>query len=217
NQGTPFQFIAEHESQTIPVLDLSGVPESEQDNELLRLAAEEAYKPFDLSTGPLIRVTLVKLGTADHGLLLTMHHIISDGWSMNVLIQEVSALYRAFAADEPSPLPELKIQYADFAVWQKEYLKGEVLEGHLDYWRNQLADAPPVLELPTDKPRPAVHTQPGARLPLQFSPALIKALDQVGQREGVTLFMILLAGWQALLSRYSRQTDVVIGSPIANR
>src|SRR6185369_15471416 len=178
---------------------------------------QDAYKPFDLSTGQLVRVALVKFAADDHGLLLTVHHIISDGWSMNVLIQEVSALYKAFAADEPSPLPELKIQYADFAVWQKDYMQGDVLEAHLDYWRGQLAGASPVLELPTDRPRPAVHTQPGARIPVPFSPALTTALEQVGQREGVTLFMTLLAGWQALLSRYTGQSDIVIGSPIANR
>src|SRR6185369_15053912 len=139
-KGTPFQ-------------DRSELPDDERDGELLRLATEDAYKPFDLSTGPLVRVALVKFAADDHGLLLTMHHIISDGWSMNVVVQEVSALYQAFAADEPSPLPELKIQYADFAVWQKDYLQGDVLEAQLDYWRGQLAGAPPVLELPTDRPR----------------------------------------------------------------
>src|SRR6185369_7274082 len=216
-KGTPFQIIAEHQPQTISLLDRSELPESERDNELLTLATEEAYKPFDLSTGPLVRVALVKFAADDHGLLLTMHHIISDGWSMNVVVQEVSALYQAFAADEPSPLPELKIQYADFAVWQKDYLQGDVLEAQLDYWRGQLAGAPPVLELPTDRPRPAVHTQPGARLPLQFPSTLTTALEQVGQREGVTLFMTMLAGWQALLSRYTGQSDIVVGSPIANR
>jgi arthrofactin-type cyclic lipopeptide synthetase C len=146
-----------------------------------------------------------------------MHHIVSDGWSMEILTREVSALYAAYAAGQESPLPELEIQYADYAVWQREWLQGEVLEAQLSYWRKQLADAPAVLELPTDRVRPAQQNHRESSVSLALPVELTTGLKQLGQREEMTLFMTLLAAWQLLLARYSRQADVVVGSPLANR
>src|SRR5829696_4593012 len=177
----------------------------------------ESEQPFDLGQGPLWRARLLRLETEEHVLLFTMHHIVSDGWSMEILTREVSALYEAYAAGQESPLTELPIQYADYAVWQRQYLQGAVLAVQLGYWQAQLAGAPAVLELPTDHPRPAQQSHRGAHLPLQLSAELTTELKQLSRREGVTLFMTLLAGWQLLLARYSRQADVVVGSPVANR
>ena len=181
------------------------------------MAVEEAQRVFDLSRGGLLRQTLLRLGAEEHVLLFTMHHIVSDGWSMEILTREVSALYEAYAAGQESPLTELPIQYADYAVWQREWLQGEVLEEQLGYWRQQLAGAPAVLELPTDRVRPAQQSHRGASLSMQLGAELTAGLKQLSQREGVTLFMTLLASWQLLLARYSGQPDIVVGSPIANR
>jgi hypothetical protein len=215
--GTPVQIISESWSMSLPLLDLSDLPESEREVEATRLTREEAQRPFDLSSGPLLRVMLLKLSSEEHLLLFTMHHIISDGWSTGVLIREVTALYEAFSRGEPSPLEELMIQYADYAVWQREWLRGEVLEQQLSYWREQLRDAPTVLELPTDRARPAVQSFRGAHHSFDFSKALTEQLKTLTQREGVTLFMTLLAAFQVLLYRYTHQSDIVLGSPIANR
>jgi len=215
--GQPMQVVTPALNVSLPVSDLAESSEEERQSRREKLVIDEAQRPFDLAHEQLWRAHLLRLSADEHVLLFVMHHIISDGWSFSVLTSEIVTVYQAFAAGKPSPLADLKIQYADFAIWQKEYMQGDVLEAHLDYWRGQLAGAPPVLELPTDRPRPAVYTQPGARIPVPFSPALTTALEQVGQREGVTLFMTLLAGWQALLSRYTGQSDIVIGSPIANR
>ncbi|HYO62268.1 MAG TPA: amino acid adenylation domain-containing protein, partial [Pyrinomonadaceae bacterium] len=172
---------------------------------------------FDLSAGPLVRVGLLRLSEEEHICLLTMHHIVSDGWSVGVLIKEVAALYEAYAKGEESPLAELPVQYADYAVWQREYLRGEVLDNQLAYWRQQLAGAAAALELPTDRPRPAVQSNDGARERFSLSPDLSRRLRELSRAEGVTLHMTLLAGWQALLSRYSNQEDVSVGTPVANR
>ncbi|MBI4524345.1 MAG: amino acid adenylation domain-containing protein [Deltaproteobacteria bacterium] len=172
---------------------------------------------FDLTQGPLLRSTLLRLGSQDHILLLTMHHIVSDGQSMEVLFRELSALYQAFSAGKPSPLHELPIQYADFACWQRQWLQGEVLEKQLSYWRQQLKGAPPVLELPTDHPRPPVQTYRGARQSLALSKTLSQALKALSRQEGVTLFMTLLAAFQTLLQRYTGQDDIVVGTPTAGR
>src|ERR1043166_8673785 len=182
-----------------------------------RHAAEEAHCPFALNQDVPWRVQLLHVAVADHVLLFTLHHIVSDGWSMDVLIREVSALYEAYVNGEESLLAELPIQYADYAVWQREWLQGELLEEQLGYWREQLAGVPAVLELPADRVRPAQQSHHGAHLPFQLSAELSAGLKQLSQREGVTLFMTLLAGWQLLLARYSRQADVVVGSPVANR
>ncbi len=146
-----------------------------------------------------------------------MHHIASDGWSMGILVREVTALYAAFAAGRPSPLPELPVQYADFAVWQRSWLHGEVLESEIAFWRRQLAGLPPLLELPTDRPRPAVQSFRGAARPVRLPAGLTRQVEALGRREGATLFMVLLAGFQALLARYSGQDDLAVGTPVAGR
>jgi amino acid adenylation domain-containing protein len=215
--GEPVQVIAPVLALSLPLVDLRQLPEAQQELEVERLASEEAQRPFDPSIGPLLRATLLQLGEAEHVLLLTMHHIVSDGWSMGVLIRELAALYQAFSTGNPSPLPELPIQYADFAHWQHQWLQGEVLETQLVYWQQQLAGAPAVLELPTDRPRPAVQTFRGASQSLALSKSLSQKLKTLSQRCGVTLFMTLLAAFQTLLYRYTGQDDICVGSPIANR
>jgi amino acid adenylation domain-containing protein len=215
--GQPVQVVEPVAACRLELVELSDAPSEEVEAAARRLAAEEAARPFDLGRGPLLRATLLQLAETEHVLLVTMHHIISDGWSMGVLVKEVAALYEAFAEGRPSPLAELPIQYADFAVWQREWLQGDALEGQLSYWREQLQGAPAVLELPTDRPRPPVQTFRGAHERFELEAGLTDALRALSRREGVTLFMTLLAAWQTLLARYSGQTDVVVGSPIANR
>jgi amino acid adenylation domain-containing protein len=215
--GRPVQLIEEAQPFSLPVVDLSTLPEAEREAEARRVATDESQRPFDLSTGPLLRATVLRLAAEDFVLLATMHHITGDGWSLGILIRELTTLYEAFSAGNPSPLPELSIQYADYAHWQRGWLQGEVLERQLSYWKQQLSGAPPVLELPTDFPRPASQSFRGAQRSFIFSQDLSARLQQLSRREGVTLFMTLLAAWQALLSRYSGQQDIVVGSPIANR
>jgi amino acid adenylation domain-containing protein len=198
-------------------VDLSDRPAAERESALLALAAEEALRPFDLSTGPLLRSTLVRLGEEDHGLLFTLHHIVSDGWSTAILVREIGAFYGAFTAGRTASLPPLPVQYADYAAWQREWLRGEVLDAQVAYWRERMAGAPPVLELPTDRPRPTVAGAAGMRLRFQLRPDTSDALRALGRAEGATMFMTLLAGWQALLSRYAGQAEVVVGTPIAGR
>ena len=214
--GRPVQLIAESGALKIPVLDLTQRPGSERHAEALRLATEEARCPFDLARGPLFRATLIKLGAAEYQLLLTLHHIITDGWSMGVFLRELVELYSSYSAGRMPTLRELPIQYADFAVWQRQYLQGAVLDTMLDYWKRQLADLP-VLQLPTDRQRPAVQTYRGAYLPTPLPLALTKQLKELSRREGATLFMTLFAAWVALLHRYTGQVDIVVGAPIANR
>ncbi|HEY6190582.1 MAG TPA: SDR family NAD(P)-dependent oxidoreductase, partial [Pyrinomonadaceae bacterium] len=215
--GQPVALIREATPLALPILDLSALPEADREVELRRLATEEAQRPFDLTQGPLLRVSLVRTHSSEHVALVTMHHIVSDGWSPAILVREMMALYEAYSTGQPSPLPELTIQYADFAHWQREWLQGEVLEAQLSYWRQQLDGAAQTLELPTDRPRPAVQSFNGAEESLEFSPELTERLGALSRQEGVTLFMTLLAAFQTLLSRYSRQKDIVVGSPIANR
>ncbi len=215
--GVPVQVIDETPEFSLPVLDLSTVAEAERDAEARRVGAEETQRPFDLSTGPLLRASVLRLSEQEHVLVFTMHHIVSDGWSIGVLVRELTTLYEAYTKGEESPLPELKIQYADYANWQREWLQGEVLEQQLGYWKKQLAGAPPVLELPTDYPRPAVQTFNGAHRSLRLTAELSRGLKELTQREGVTLFMTLLAAFQTLLSRYSGQDDIVVSTGIANR
>jgi amino acid adenylation domain-containing protein len=215
--GVPVQLIDEAPEFTLAVLDLSTLPEAEREAETRRVGLEESRRPFDLSAGPLLRAMVLRLSEEEHVLLCTMHHIVSDGWSMGVLIRELTTLYEAYATGRKSPFAELEIQYADFAHWQRERLQGEVLERQLGYWKEQLAGAPAVPELPTDYPRSAVQTFSGATRFFVLSAALHEQLDELSRRAGSTLFMTLLAAFQTLLSRYSRQQDVVVGSPIANR
>jgi amino acid adenylation domain-containing protein len=213
----PKQVIAEKLTLPLPVIDLQSWPESHREAEAERLATVEAQRPFDLARGPLVRVQLLQLGAADSLLLFTMHHIISDGWSMGVCFRELGVLYAAFSTGTAPTLPPLPLQYADFAVWQRQWLQGETLKQQLSYWTQRLAGAPPLLALPTDRPRPAKQTYRGARCSFTLTPAFTTALKRVSQQEGATLFMILLAAFQVLLARYTGQGDIVVGSPIANR
>ncbi|HEX2081287.1 MAG TPA: condensation domain-containing protein, partial [Longimicrobium sp.] len=215
--GSPVQVISPFGGFALPVEDLSDLSEADREAAVGRRAGEEARRAFDLSAGPLFRAALLRLGEEDHVLLLSMHHVVSDGWSMGVLFRELSALYAAYREGRESPLPELAVQYADYAVWQREQLGGEVLERQLSYWRERLADAPALLELPTDRPRPAVQTYRGATVPFEISLELLERLQRLGRSEGATLFMTLLGAFQALLGRYAGSEDVVVGSPIAGR
>ncbi|NVE01900.1 non-ribosomal peptide synthetase, partial [Massilia sp. BJB1822] len=196
-------------------VDLRGIPD--QEARVVHLAGEEAQAPFDLASGPLIRGQLLRLAETEYVLLLTQHHIISDGWSIAVLVQEVSTLYRAFHLRQVDPLPALAVQYADYAAWQRARLQGEELQRQIAFWTAQLGGAPALLELPTDRPRPAVQSHRGASHEFMLSADMTARLEALGQRHGATLFMTLLAGWAVLLSRLSGQDDVVIGTPVANR
>jgi len=214
--GEPVQVIEDWAPRKLEVIDLTGLAPEEREKEAGRIAREDAETGFDLSRGPLLRVKALKLEQKQHMALYTMHHIVSDGWSMDILIREVGALYRAYSAGEESPLEDLPIQYADFAVWQREWLKGEVLERELEYWRKQLAGVEE-LKLPTDHLRPAVDSYRGAEHVFFIDAESAAALRDLSREEGVTLFMTLLAAFQALLYRYTGQKDIVIGTPIANR
>ncbi|HEY9671674.1 MAG TPA: amino acid adenylation domain-containing protein [Waterburya sp.] len=221
-EGHLVQVIAPTLTLPLPVLNLHTLPTAQQDAEIRRLATEEQARPFDLSQDPLVRVMLLKLGSSEHVLLLNLHHIVSDGWSIGVLLRELAAIYTAFANNQPSPLPELPIQYADFADWQREWLQGigaaqaSPLQVQLAYWKQQLNHLP-LLNLPTDRPRPATPTYRGATQFLALPKSLSAALEALSQRRGVTRFMTLLAAFQTLLYRYTQQTDIVVGSAIANR
>ncbi|RKH52739.1 condensation domain-containing protein, partial [Corallococcus llansteffanensis] len=213
----PVQVVLPELPPSLAFVDLQGVPEASREQEALALAADQAEVPFDLTQGPLVRGLLVRLGAQHHLLVVTMHHIISDGWSSAVLTRELSSLYEAFSTGQSPSLPALPLQYVDYTVWQRAWLRDEVLESQLGYWRHQLAGAPIALELPTDKQRPAAQTFRGGRVPVRLGTALSESVKALGHREGVTPFMVLLAGFQALLSRLSGQDEVVVGSPIAGR
>ena len=216
-EGKPSQVIIPPQPLLLSVMNLETIPGVKQESEVQRLLHDLAQQPFDLSQDSLMRIRVLRLNTAEHVVCLTLHHIIADGWSIGILIQELVTLYQAFAAQQPSPLPELPIQYVDFAHWQRQYLSGEVLERQLDYWKQQLAGIPPLLELPADRPRPPERTFQGGTIPMELNADLMKQLKSLSQQSGTTLFMTLLAAFSALLSRYSGQEDIVVGSPIANR
>jgi amino acid adenylation domain-containing protein len=213
----PVQVIHPAPELALPLADLSGLPEAEREGWVRRMALDEARRPFDLRSGPLLRLFLLRLKEREHVLLMTLHHIVSDGWSMGVLQREIAVLYEAFSQGLSSPLPELPVQYADFAVWQRGWLQGEELERQLAFWRRGLQGAPRVLELPTDRPRPPVQSFAGASRAAALPPALSVALRELGRRDGVTSFMILLAAWAALLGRHAGQEDVLVGTPAAGR
>ena len=215
--GTPTQVIHPDSTININVVDLQQHPEAERETVLQQQVQEEATTPFDLEVAPLIRCKLWQLDTSECVLALTMHHIVSDGWSMGILIQELSRLYQAFAAEEPSPLPELAIQYADFTLWQRQWLTGEVLETQLNYWKEALEGAPELLQLPTDRSRPHVQSYRGSTEGFSLTTELTQKLQQLSRNLGSTLFMTLQAALATLLYRYSGQNDILIGSPIANR
>jgi amino acid adenylation domain-containing protein len=214
--GTPVQLVGNNWSVDLRLVDLSEYPHVEQEAELQRQIDEIRERPFDLSRDLMLRATLLRLREQEHVLLLSTHHIAFDAWSIGVLFREFGALYEGFCTGKPSTLPELPIQYADYAVWQRQWLQGEILETQLAYWKNQLSDVP-VLELPTDRPRPPVQSYRSAKQYLALSKALSDQLQDLSRKEGVTLFMTLLAAFQTLLHRYTGQDDIAVGSPIAGR
>ncbi|MBW4556592.1 MAG: amino acid adenylation domain-containing protein [Trichormus sp. ATA11-4-KO1] len=221
---TTFEIVAEQAVQVIhptvtvrvPVVNLRLMPEVERQVQIEQLTTQIAQKPFDLATAPLLRTMLLQIDAQEYLLLFTIHHIVVDGWSIGLFIRELAALYEAFSIGKTSPLPELPIQYADFAIWQRQWLQGELQKTQLDYWKQQLAGAA-TLVLPTDRPRPAVQSFRGAVASFELSASLTDMLRDLSNAEGVTLFMTLLAAFQALLYRYTGQEDICVGSPIANR
>jgi amino acid adenylation domain-containing protein len=215
--GTPLQVIDAQVKLDLPLEDLTALPEDEREAAAQQLAQEEAQRPFDLARGPLLRARLLRVSHEEHIALLTLHHIVSDGWSMGVLVREVAALYAAFVRGEASPLAELPVQYADYAHWQREWLQGAVLDQQLEYWKTQLSGAPALLTLPTDRPRPAVQRYAGATLDLVVDEATTAGLNAVAQKSQATLFMVLAAAFSVLLSRHAGQDDICVGTPVANR
>ncbi|MBD3184086.1 amino acid adenylation domain-containing protein [Candidatus Poribacteria bacterium] len=215
--GNPVQVISEDQSLEIMPVDLSKNPDEEKEDALQKFLRRDILRPFDLSKDLMIRSTLVKMDDDEHVLLIVMHHIASDGWSMGVFWREFVELYRALSSGNDSSLPELPVQYADFALWQREWLKGDNMEKQLSYWREQLKGIPPILELPTDHPRPAMLDYWGERHPFAISHQLAESLKTLSRKHGGTLFMTLLTAYSVLLYRYTNQDDIVVGSPIANR
>ncbi|MEH2405962.1 amino acid adenylation domain-containing protein [Nostoc sp.] len=216
--GQPFQAIAlANLTVKLPAVDLRELPEAEREAVVQQLTAEESQRTFDLAQGPLLRCTLLHVREEEHIVLFTIHHIVSDAWSKGVFIRELAALYEAFSTGKPYPLPELLIQYADFAVWQRQQLQGQVLEAQLAYWKQQLGKNLPVLQLPTVRPRTEVKTSPCATQSFIIPSKESKALQTLSRQEGVTLFMTLLAGFQVLLQRYTSEDDIVVGTDVANR
>ncbi|MGA9380954.1 MAG: condensation domain-containing protein, partial [Phormidium sp.] len=215
--GSPIQVIHHTLKLSMQVLDWREFKTADQLKEAQHLAAEELQQPFDLSNPPLLRVKLLQLTDNSYLLFMVIHHIVCDGWSMEIFRRELFNLYTAFCAKKPSPLPKLSLQYADFAYWQREWLQGEILQKQLNYWQQQLADVPPLLELPTDRSRPSMQSYRGSSEFLPVNRNLTQKLKRLSQESGTTLFMTLLAAFTILLSRYSRQEDIVVGSAIANR
>ncbi|MDB9510450.1 condensation domain-containing protein [Kamptonema animale CS-326] len=213
----PVQEIEPSYSLTIPIVDLREISQMAREEEAQRLVFEEVQKLFDLSKLPLLRVKVLRIEETEHILLVTMHHIISDAWSIGILLEEIATLYAAFLNEKESQLSAIKIQYADFAIWQRNRLSREVLESQISYWKQQLADLPTLIKLPCDRPRPAVQNYRGAIQSLKIDKDLAEGISLLSQREGVTLFMTLLAAFKTLLYCYINQEDIVVGSPIANR
>ncbi|HEX6291348.1 MAG TPA: amino acid adenylation domain-containing protein, partial [Herpetosiphonaceae bacterium] len=216
HDGQPVQVIDPPALVPLPLLGVPTLPEDARVAWLRQWVAHAVAQPFDLAAGPLLRAALLGLAPEAHVLVLVVHHIVSDGWSQGVLLHELSLLYRGFVQHNPVELPPLPVQYADYAAWQRQWLQGAVLEQQLAYWRHQLTDVPP-LDLPTDYPRPPLLSAAGAAVRVAVPAALTAALHQLSQQAGVTLFMTLLAAWQTLLARYSGQTDIAVGTPIAGR
>ncbi|MCG6136127.1 MAG: amino acid adenylation domain-containing protein [Nostoc sp. LLA-1] len=217
NKGKPLQVIAPTLTISIPIIDLEKLEQTEQTAALQQLMRSEARHSFDLSNGSLLRCTLVRLHETEHIMLLTIHHIAADGWSMGVLLRELAVFYEAFTTEKPPAIAKLPIQYQDFAVWQQNWLQQDVLKTQLTYWQQQLNKPLPVLDLPTDYPRPAVQSFTGTKREFALSKSLTEALKVLSRQEGVTLFMMLLAAFKLLLYRYSGQQDILVGSPVANR
>jgi amino acid adenylation domain-containing protein len=215
--GQPVQLIASPEASRWLLVDLSEVASEEREASIQYHAREHARQPFDLATGPLLRTTLLRLSSEEHVALFTMHHIISDGWSLGVLVKEVAALYTAYSRGEESTLEELSIQYADYAVWQREWLQGEALDAQVGYWKKNLAGAPELLDLASNRTRPSTPTFRGAQAPLRISQGLTAEIKRLSQHEGATLFISLLAAFNVLLHYYTRREDIIVGTDVANR
>src|SRR5579863_3842548 len=216
--GLPVQKIHPALTFSLPVVDLRHLPEAERASEAQRIMTGDAQQPFDLANGPLVRPTLFRLGEMDHRLYLTLHHIIFDGFSLyQILLPELRGLYEAFLAGQPSPLPELPVQYADFAIWQREWLQEKPITEQLEYWKRQLSGFPATLELPADHSRPPVSTYRGLMQPFALSKELTDKLKELARRENVTLYMMLVAAFQTLLFRYTQQDDILLGTAISDR
>jgi hypothetical protein len=215
--GEPVQAISPATSFKLPVVDLRGLGPGLREIEASRLAIEEEQRPFDLAKGPLLRVQLLLLDANDHLLLFTLHHILTDGWSTNLFMKEVAALYEAHLDGLPSLLPELPIQYADYAVWQRDKSQAEALDLQIAYWKKQLGGKLPVLDLPSDRPLPPLQTYAGATHAFSLSLSLSNAIKSLGQQENATPFMTLLAAFNVLLHRYTMQPEIIVGTPIAGR
>ncbi|MEL6935362.1 MAG: condensation domain-containing protein, partial [Cyanobacteria bacterium J06607_17] len=213
--GEPVQVIQPAQPWVLERIDLQDV--SQQQQQIDYHASAIAKDPFDLAKGPLLRSRLLQLDTNSYILCLCLHHIIADGWALGIIIRELTALYEAFQADRPNPLPPLSIQYIDYGMWQRDWLEGENSQRHIQYWQRQLEGAPTVLELPTDYPRSPVQTTQGGRQAVALTPKLTQSLKDLGKSEGATLFMTVLAAFNVLLYRYTEQTDLVVGAPVANR
>ncbi|MCX5965818.1 MAG: condensation domain-containing protein, partial [Cyanobacteria bacterium] len=213
----PVQVIASSLSLRLETLDLLHLPHEEREAQMKQVVTDEAVRPFDLEREPLVRASLLQLGSTEYVFILIAHHIIFDGWSTGILVQELATLYTAFSTNQPPALPELPIQYADFAVWQRQWLQQDVLAEQLSYWKQQLEGAPTLLELPTDRPRPAIQTNRGGRQQFTLSPNLGEAISHLGKRVGVTPFMAFFAAFVTLLYRYTGEKDLVVGTPIAGR
>lgn len=217
NEGRLVQIVEPSIEITLPLHDLTAEPEAEREQRVLQLASDEAQRPFALERAPLMRASLIKLADKEHVALFCMHHIVCDAWSFGVLVREIAALYEAYSNERPSPLPELPIQYADYAAWQRQHLQGEALDAQLGYWKRKLGGQLSRIRLPFDRPRPETQTFRGANQPFAFEPRLTEALNALARREGVTLYTLLLAAFNVLLNRYSNQDDIIVGSPIAGR
>ena len=215
--GQAYQVIDEQGAPGLELLDLRELDEQSRALELMQLEHDAVQTPFDLRRGPLLRVKLARTGDTEHLVMVSMHHIVSDGWSMGVLLKEVGQLYAVRLQGRAPQLVPLEVQYADYAIWQRNWLQGEVLQGQLGYWKDKLAGAPLALELPTDRARPAVQSFKGASVALEFDEAQTAALAELARAQRVTMFMVLLAGFQLVLSRWSGQSDVIVGTPIAGR
>lgn len=215
--GQPVQVIAPSLKLSISVVDCQKIPRLKRETEVRQLVTQQSQQSFDLAQGPLLRAKLLCLSPQEHILLLVMHHIISDAWSVEILMQEMASTYKAFLTKSFLPLPDLSIQYKDFAYWQRQGLQGERLQAQLSYWKQQLEDAPTVLQLPTDRPRPAIQTSRGSYQSIQLSKTLTEQLKAIARQEGVTQYMLLLAAFQTFLYRYTGQDDILVGSPVANR
>ncbi|MCP4661132.1 MAG: non-ribosomal peptide synthetase, partial [bacterium] len=213
----PVQRIHAFREPALPIIDLRALAEPERERRIRDLATREAQRPFDLERGPLLRLTLLQVNATDHVLLMTMHHVSSDGWSMGILSREIGVLYRAFCQGAASPLPPLPIQYADYAHWQRRWLRGEVLEAEVSYWREELSGLPALLELPWDRPRPAVQRFRGTTAAAVLPGRLHEVLRRLSRGEGATFFMTLLAAFQVLLGRLTGCEDLSVGTPVAGR